>query len=1218
MTVEVFWGAEPRERSEVQFLKQLQADLTSQGTSAIILANFMTHRSSRQIDFLVITDDHVCHVELKNYTEPLVGHTNGPWSSRRTDGSLEIVDRQNPYVQALECRYALSDDMHSLAAQDSSTPRPAQGRKFFTQIDSVVCIFPRLAEGSQIPSDFKVKTLGYTDFLTFLIRPGAQPQWNRDHWAAFIRMQQLADAMTGRQELAASTVQQLVRDYARRFKEFYGSRLHELVPLSLDLGHTSMSSTQLAGILQEVRHVQIVGPSGCGKSHLAKHTALAMQDSDLVAVLVEAGMYEGRLSPLLNRSVGRFTTRTAEELLQAAAINGQAVLLVVDGLNECPDPLQERLLGDLSAFCLRTPTLTLITSQAAVSLPEALAGKTIGAGALSEADRKAVLSSYGSADILQLCEPFSTPYELSIAAECASELGGVATRANLFDAFIRKHLNKLSSPASVRETLRRLSLVMDERLTTWLSVDDVWRIAEQFLAERPGPASVVDEVLHCSIVATQQGKFSFSHELLGRFLAAEALLLQHREPGELVDELKKPRHQDLAQFVVTLASDPKRVAQLLNGLADWHLFADALLGNCGPVADRVVRSSALDLLRSIASGLGSTTFTIHNEYEVHISGGHEVSDIEHALLAAVGALVIRGHFVQEVVALLDATDAACRRSADLQATTGERLSTSVMVSAILAGPFSVGTKTAARTVLEACEQAHMDSRFRRHQNTERISEQQIATLLAGVDPQSYGRLLMLCSMLSFPVTLEAAALGPQILRLCWDSRAYHVRLKGLMTVQHFALVTDGHPLHDEIVAVLESFDSTNIDIMLSTMVIEVMNSYGMIESPVPTSQVAMEIRDVLQGELTNEKCERAYGIITAQFDDVIGDPYSIAIYELDTQQRTDLFTIAASGAPPHGFWNDWLLRRLIDLADPRTLPAFERWATMLNRETPYIQGVGSCYALAMEGSAQLMQTPPQLDTGCQVFYQALELLNDPQAVYAAGNEAVRVILNKAFFTRLWVDTRPEGRQVVGQEWNEPFDLLEATYGYWETQTRPATLRKLIELTETTRAAVPDRYSGSDVPSPLARALALASRARGSSNSLLVELRGIEPLTSSMRTRRATNCATAPKTLARITEATRRRRAGMAGCPGSPARRRPDPRRPRPARWRPHAPHAGAGRASPRPKTGTPAGPPLPPKSPRPAAAPGGPGCGQRCACGPGAARGSPARCGPAGAGRPGS
>jgi hypothetical protein len=959
MTVEVFWGEEPSVRSEVQFLDQLKADLTSCGTSAIILANFFTHRSSRQIDFLVVTDNHVSHVELKNYTAPLVGHTNGPWSSRRPDGSLEIIDRQNPYTQAQECKLALSDDMHALSVQDSSIPSPSQGRKFYTQIDSVVCIFPRLADGSQVPDDFKVKTLGYADFLSFLTRPGVHPQWNRHHWAVFIRMMALANATTSGQEIAANTAQQEIRDYSRRFKEFYGSRLHELVPLPLHLGATTVSSTQLVGMLQQARHVQLVGPSGCGKSHLAKHTALAMQTGDFVAVIVEAGMYEGRLLPLLNRSVGRFSTKSADELQRAAAINGQTVLLVVDGFNECPAPLRERLLGDLSAFCLRTPALTLITSQAEVALPEALAGALIGAGQLGETDRQAVLSSYGSPEILQLCEPFSTAYELSIASECAAELTA-ATRANLFDAFIRKRLSKTPSPAYTRDALRRLALVMDERFTTWLSVDDVWRIAEQFLAERSAPANVIDEVLSCSITTTQQGKFSFSHELLGRFLAAEALLLGHRDPAELVDELKKPRHQDLAAFVATLEGDVARVKQLLTGLAEPRLFAGALRGSFGAVAARVARSSALELLRSITSGMESTTFTIRNAYEVDVAGGYEVSASEHALLTAVGAVVVQGQFVQEVVALLDATDAACRRSADVQATRGTRPDVSTMVAAVQAGPSGTSTNVAARTLQEASERAHIDLRFRRHENTARISTEEIAALVADADLHSHGRLLLVCSMLSSVIGVEAAAQVPRILRLCWDSTAYHVQLKGLMTAQVFAAVVDGHPLHDEMVAVLDSIDTTNIDIMRSTMVVDAMNSYDMLESPVEVSHATAEIKAILQGDLTSEQCERAYGLVTAQFEDIVGEAYWTAIDALDPQQRTELYTIAALGAPPHGFWNDWLLRRLIDAEDRRTLPAFVLWATRLNMDTPYIQGVGSCYALAMEGSAQLMERPPQL------------------------------------------------------------------------------------------------------------------------------------------------------------------------------------------------------------------------------------------------------------------
>lgn len=960
MTIETFWGEEPRIRSEVQFLDQLKADLDSCGIAATILVNFFTKSSLRQIDFLVITDRHVCHVELKNYTDPLVGYINGLWSSRRADGSLKVIDRQNPYVQALECKYALSDDMYSLAAQDDSIPTPSKG-KFYTQFDSVVCIFPRLEDESQVPNDFKVKTLGYSDFFTFLTSPGAHPPWTRDHWEAFIRMLGLTKATTfSRQDLAANTAQIIVSKYSRRFKDFYSSRLHELVPLPLDLGSSSVPSTHLIDILQKARHAQLIGPSGCGKSHLVKHAALTLLSADCVAILVEAGMYEGRLHTLLNRSIGRFSTNSADELVRAAAINGQTLLLVVDGFNECPEPLQERLLGDLSAFCLRAPALTLITSQTTISLPEILGSKVIRAGELTEADRKAMLGSYGSPEILQFCEPFTTAYELSIASECATELAATTTRANLFDAFIRKRLSRTPSPAYLRETLRRLAFVMNERLTIWLPADDVWRITEQFLAERSAPASVVDDVFACSITTTRQGKFSFTHELLGRFLTAEALLLKSRDSTELVDELKKPRHQDLAQFVVTLERDATRVRQLVNGLAEWDLFADALLGSYGLVAAGVAQSSARELFRSITSGMDHTIFTVRNEYELQVSGGHEVSDAEHALLAAVGAQVFYGQFVEEVVALLDATDAACRRSADAQAATGTRPTASAVVSAVLIGLSSASAKVAARTILEACKHARMDSRFRSRSEVTGVSDDEIAALVADASPQDHGRLLLVCCLLSSTYSLKAAALAPRVLQLCWSSAAYHVQLEGLMMTQSFAAAVDGHPLHNKIVGILDSFDTANIGIGISSQLVDTMNSYGMIESPVQADYVKLEINEILQGEATSEQCERAYGIVSAQFEDIVGEAYCIAIDALDTRSRTALFTIAALGAPSHGFWNDWLLRRLIDFADQHTLPAFERWATKLNTDTPFIQAVGSCYALAMEGCAQFLATPPLL------------------------------------------------------------------------------------------------------------------------------------------------------------------------------------------------------------------------------------------------------------------
>jgi len=568
-TFEVFWGDGPDEQSERDFLAQLKEDLARRDISATILANFYTYGSSRQIDFLVVTGNHACPVELKNYGGVLVGGTNGPWSTRRPDGTLDVIDRQNPYGQAVLCKMAISDDLQFVADQDSGIPRSPRGRKFYTQLDSVVCIFPRLESGSQVPSDFKAQTLGYVEFLQFLTAPGAHPDWQPEHWLSYIRLLGLTnEAGPSVQALAATIAPELASTYWQRFGDFYRRDLHELVPLPLTYSGQAIAPSGLPDLLPAHQHLQLVGRSGVGKSHLAKHTVLGLLPGAWLPLFVEAGMYEGRLSALLNRSVARFLTRSAEDLIRAASINGQRVLLVVDGFNECPQPLRERLVGDLSAFCRRTSAATLITGQAPVPVSDALQGALVEAGPLDDEGRKAVLTSYGTPEIVDLTEAFSTAYELSIAAECAAELESPVTRAALFSAFVRKRLSPASSPAELRATLRRLALVMDDRLSTSLPLDQVWREAEQYLAQRSAPMSIIDDLFRTSISISQQGRFSFTHELLGRYLVAEALTLENQQPSQLADQLRMPRHHDLRQLAVELADSAPRAGELLAGLAD--------------------------------------------------------------------------------------------------------------------------------------------------------------------------------------------------------------------------------------------------------------------------------------------------------------------------------------------------------------------------------------------------------------------------------------------------------------------------------------------------------------------------------------------------------------------------------------------------------------------------------------------------------------------------
>jgi hypothetical protein len=297
--VEVFWGEEPEQESERQFLARLRADLGTRGIHATILANFYTKRSSRQIDFFVITTSRACHVELKNYSGILIGPTNGPWSTRRSDGSLRTIEQSNPYHQAVTARFSISDDMGDFAA-DAAAPTPAGGKAFYTQFETVICVFPSLSAGSQVPNDYKAKTLGYSNFIALLETPGPRPTWSPAHWSAFIMSLGLVRVDAPTTGMTADTARRLVADYTGRLRDFHSRRLHELVAISISLDGTTISSAQLVDQLAQGPSIQLVGPSGSGKSHLAKHLMLTALRRGSLPIFISAGMYDGRLSSLLN------------------------------------------------------------------------------------------------------------------------------------------------------------------------------------------------------------------------------------------------------------------------------------------------------------------------------------------------------------------------------------------------------------------------------------------------------------------------------------------------------------------------------------------------------------------------------------------------------------------------------------------------------------------------------------------------------------------------------------------------------------------------------------------------------------------------------------------------------------------------------------------------------------------------------------------------------
>jgi hypothetical protein len=235
----------------------------------------------------------------------------------------------------------------------------------------------------------------------------------------------------------------------------------------------------------------------------------------------------------------------------------------------------------------------------------------------------------------------------------------------------------------------------------------------------------------------------------------------------------------------------------------------------------------------------------------------------------------------------------------------------------------------------------------------------ISDLLKGATPGSHGRLLLLCYLVRAADGMEAAALVPRLLRLCWASSAYHIMLDSLTVARSFAPVVQGHPLHGEIADALAECNSSNW--ALSSMLTEILAAYGLIEPPYDEEIVRADVNRALDDPTAQESRELAYSVVCNQFEDVVAAPFVAVVDDLTPARRILLYVLASLGSPHYGFWSDWLLENLIESGDPRALPAYERWATSLRTDTPSPREAARCYMLGVCGWAQLMPGPPELD-----------------------------------------------------------------------------------------------------------------------------------------------------------------------------------------------------------------------------------------------------------------
>ena len=136
ISIRSFSGHSTTNRAENTCVRRLQSDLATAGSDAVLLRNIILGPQRRQIDLIVATASTAVVVEIKGYTHPVSGGVNGPWSLELDDGNRQQLDGSNPYQQALDNRFAVTDSLRGTVGTDV---RDAVG--------GMLCLYPRAPYG---------------------------------------------------------------------------------------------------------------------------------------------------------------------------------------------------------------------------------------------------------------------------------------------------------------------------------------------------------------------------------------------------------------------------------------------------------------------------------------------------------------------------------------------------------------------------------------------------------------------------------------------------------------------------------------------------------------------------------------------------------------------------------------------------------------------------------------------------------------------------------------------------------------------------------------------------------------------------------------------------------------------------------------------------------------------------------------------------------------
>lgn len=939
--IRIFVGEPVQNRSEHDCLFAVY-DALAQGSGwAYIFANF--HASGRQIDLAVFTETTTLVIEAKGYSLPVQGELNGQWKQFGPFGARRIG---NAYNQALDAKNAFRDQINRIHQTDGYP-------------NGLVAVAPIVPPGSRLTAgDFKVAVAGLDRIAQQLARPsGALLTPERcEGLARELGLEPVGsiDAALDDELLVAERLDQT---YLKAFRNFYGPIADELVSDQYSyedygIGPSDVQSMAAAGNSGVVIH----GPSGCGKTLLATSCAISCVAAGCIPIFVSSKNFDGEFQRLLDKEAALLSVPSAGSIIAVSRLLNKRIVLFLDGYNECRDDLKASLTRSIKAFALRYSAGIVVSTQHNLVRADILSTTTITVKRPSEElkitlARTEELGDFGE-NVRSLLRVASTGLEARLVGQVGADylLAG-ASRFVLIDTYARKKLG-----VATADGIRVLSSVAEtlvQRASFSLSVREFDRLCDSKNLDH----AVRQQVFESRLLHVRGDRVSFGHELFFNAFSAEAAIRSAN--GNLVRiraALEAPRLYASKAFILGAIEDDNIAREVLELLTDPDLLASSFRGECGAVAQSIVKRKIEKLLSAMLAEAQSIRFQISGEgwdgISIDKSTLHrELGDFG-CYLVAIGQGLMEGLY-------MDAVMTACRFMDETigtfsKAFTVEGKAKKIPLRHAIFSTAYVMHREAA--ISQLINFIHSGVLSFRHQEGQGFGAALRTTWPRAETP---GQFYFLLGLTKFSV--HNKELAKYVVPLLQDIGAcpYHVQLELINFAQYLHDVDE--PYRGEIIEALEA-SLNKLGVMMNSIIMNALKGFGTLDEEEQDyiQVVRNEIEDALSTD-SNEADLAAWAIFSCQFDHPFDSAYYGEIQGLDDSRKKLLFTKACRGANlPHVSFLGILIRELSQFNDPNVAPVIARWMALPDKKFFMPQEALEVFVSAHEALGRLGAELPQL------------------------------------------------------------------------------------------------------------------------------------------------------------------------------------------------------------------------------------------------------------------